>query len=442
MERGGARRAGRAPPPLRELDASARRLHECLTSRPWRAGQPGASAHAACCAVMGPLSTRGVAGARGGAGRAAWDPSRRAGGAASARPAGGGGGERPAAPATWGAVTPRCTRFGAWHLPVREWRWKGDAVSTWERAPSHLEQSVAARACGGGGGGSGGGGDAGSARRPFASLPGPTDAWTGRRRGGSAAGEQPGAAAGALLAAAAAAAAAIGGAPLPAHSRFLGASGGGGGGGGGGAQLTATRADSVAMTNHVVELERSARRAERAAARVARQLTGSFGLRAYKSARCRARLRALLGAALHRAAPLTPSPPPHHAAQPSCSSTATGRRRGSSACPRRRRRTCGRRPSASAAARKTRSAQASAARAARGASAAATVAAAAARVPASAPQAPQRARRGCRGWRCMRSSTRRRGLRGRRPSQPRAAPPVRARRCRCRERTGRRSTRC
>jgi len=252
---------------------------------------------------------------------------------------------RAAAPASWGAVTPRSHRFGAWYLPAKDWHFQGAAVSTWERTASHLEQIAAAhrmellvqssaaqrldvlgnhqRALETGGhfgslalqpvSGSGAAGAPGTAaaatHRRFMSIPSPTDAWTGRRRGGppsphhtvdyagglvtgGAAAAPPPPAASALspavLAAVAEAeggnggsssssSAAAGGAPLPAHSMFLSTGGG---------SSSPSRADSVMISNHVIQLEREQRRVERAQARLAKQLGGSYGLKAYKRA-CR-----------------------------------------------------------------------------------------------------------------------------------------------------------
>lgn len=232
-----------------------------------------------------------------------------------------GGGLPPAAraPAAWGPVSPRPFRYGAWYVPCSDWRVTIGDVSTWVRTASHLEHAAAHHHPDGPGGllcSDAGGGRAAQGHRPFATLPTPLAAWTGRRAGAhhhgrahahaphsaaaSCAGSgAPASAADECSAAGGAAAGEPGGAAaaLPTHSRWLrGSSSAGGGATNGGAAATsssggggpggslASRAASVMMGNHVAQLERERQRSERAGARLAKQLAGSYGLKAYKGA--------------------------------------------------------------------------------------------------------------------------------------------------------------
>ncbi|GBG00065.1 hypothetical protein Rsub_12809 [Raphidocelis subcapitata] len=289
-----------APPPLSWPDLLARGLEAEAAAAAEAAGPPPRAAVSARAWGSGPGAAPGAAPRGRGSGG---DDTR--GGALSDRRA------PPSArgPASWGLVTPRSARFGSWYLPVRDWHVRGEATSTWERAPSHLEQiaavhkaaaAAAAAAAAGGGGPS----PTPHSQRALA-LPSPIDAWTGRRQRiapallSAASGVLPAAApafaapagSGSGSGMAAAAAVAGAGAPLPAHSRWLG--GGGSGstaaaalattGGSCGGSVSPSRADSVVMSNHVLEQEREARRAERARERLAKRLAASYGLMAYKS---------------------------------------------------------------------------------------------------------------------------------------------------------------
>lgn len=204
---------------------------------------------------------------------------------------------------------PRSARFGAWYLPVRDWRVRDDSTSTWERAPSHLEQVAAvhsaAAAAAAMAGGTGPAPGAESQQRALLALPSPTDAWTGRRQRippplpyhtASGAPVAPASPAAFFAPAGGGAAPAGAGAALPAHSRWLSgggasssgaASAGAGAGACGSSASPPSRADSVVMSNHVLEQEREARRLERARARLAKRLAASYRLMAYKGEACR-----------------------------------------------------------------------------------------------------------------------------------------------------------